>query len=225
MNRFLKIFETALKNQTVTGEDVNEVLSKLKDEAMAPGSLTSGDSTLVPLRDDEVSEDSTTAAVAGFNSPKAFQPNDGQELVIAKMLADAIQKTLAKFGDDATTFDNLEEFRSTFAEKRRLKEYPRRKERFGRDPLGANSRKPDSLDEEAEQTPVDPEELKMGVEVEKEHTTDLKLATQIATDHLKEDPRYYSKLKQCMGLPKDETGALAAPRTIGRIAVGKIVQE
>ena len=100
MNRFLKIFETALKNQTVTGEDVNEVLSKLKDEAMAPGSLTSGDSTLVPLRDDEVSEDSTTAAVAGFNSPKAFQPNDGQELVIAKMLADAIQKTLAKFGDD-----------------------------------------------------------------------------------------------------------------------------
>lgn len=230
MNRFLKIFETALKNknQTVTKDDVNEVLSKLKDEAMSPGSLTSGDSPLVPLRDDEVSEDSTTASVAGFNSPKAFQPQkDGQKLVIAKMLADAIQKTIAKFGDDATTFDSLEEFRSTFAEKTRLKNYCRKKERFGRDPLGAESRKPDSLDEEAEseQTPIDPQELKMGVEVEKEHTTDLKLAMQIATDHLKEDPRYYSKLKRCMELPKDGNGALAAPRTIGRIAVGKIVQE
>jgi hypothetical protein len=152
MNRFLKIFETALNNrpQTVTKDDVNEVLSKLENEAMAPGSLTSGDSTLVPFRDEdeELSEDSTTASVAGFNSAKAFQPQtDGQKLVIAKMLADAIAKA-CQYGDEDTTFDNLEEFRTTFAEKTRMNNYPRRKERFGRDPLGANSRKPDSLDEE-----------------------------------------------------------------------------
>lgn len=39
-------------------------------------------------------------------------------------------------------------------------------------------------------------ELKMGIEVEMEHTNDRKLATEIATDHLKEHPRYYTKLKQ-----------------------------
>lgn len=200
MNRFLKIFETALKNKTVTGEDVNEVLSKLKDEAMAPGSLTSGDSTLVPLKDEEeISEDSTTSAVAGFNCPKTFQPQtDGQKSVIARMIADALEKYCA-FGNDEMTFDNLEEFRTTFAEKTRLKNYPRRKERFGRDPLGANSRKPDSLDEEAESepAPIDPVELTAAIEM----------------------------VKASRKLPKDENGALAAPHTIGRIAIGKIVQE
>lgn len=38
-------------------------------------------------------------------------------------------------------------------------------------------------------------ELKMGIEVEKEHTDDVALATKIAMDHLKEDPKYYTKLK------------------------------
>ena len=47
---------------------------------------------------------------------------------------------------------------------------------------------------------VDVEELKkellMGIEVEKEHTPSEKIASQIAMDHLTEDPEYYSKLKQ-----------------------------
>lgn len=38
-------------------------------------------------------------------------------------------------------------------------------------------------------------ELKQGVKVEKEHTSDPKEAEKIAQDHLKEDPSYYSKLK------------------------------
>lgn len=42
---------------------------------------------------------------------------------------------------------------------------------------------------------LDPKELNMGMEVEKEHTKDEALATKIAMDHLKEDPKYYSKLK------------------------------
>lgn len=37
-------------------------------------------------------------------------------------------------------------------------------------------------------------ELKKGIKVEKEHTSDVKKATRIALDHLFEDPKYYSKL-------------------------------
>jgi hypothetical protein len=41
---------------------------------------------------------------------------------------------------------------------------------------------------------IDQSELKMGMDVEREHTQDDALAMKIAMDHLKEDPRYYSKL-------------------------------
>ena len=43
---------------------------------------------------------------------------------------------------------------------------------------------------------VDPEELKMGIEVEYEHTKDKKIAEKIALDHLAENPHYYSLLKK-----------------------------
>jgi len=39
-----------------------------------------------------------------------------------------------------------------------------------------------------------PEQLKMGVEVEKEHTDDPAVAKKIAKDHLSEDKLYYEKL-------------------------------
>lgn len=39
-------------------------------------------------------------------------------------------------------------------------------------------------------------QLAMGIAVEKEHTTDPALAREIALDHLKEDPEYYSKLNK-----------------------------
>lgn len=42
----------------------------------------------------------------------------------------------------------------------------------------------------------DPEELAIGIDVEKEHTTNEKLAKVIAKQHLAEDPKYYSKLKK-----------------------------
>ncbi len=38
-------------------------------------------------------------------------------------------------------------------------------------------------------------QLQMGVKVEKEHTNDPKKAIEIALDHIKEDPKYYTKLK------------------------------
>jgi hypothetical protein len=46
--------------------------------------------------------------------------------------------------------------------------------------------------------PVEPIELAIGIEIEKEHTTDLEVAKQITMDHLKENPKYYSEPK-----PKD----------------------
>jgi hypothetical protein len=41
----------------------------------------------------------------------------------------------------------------------------------------------------------DPEELAMGVEIEKEHTNSALIAKEIAKDHLSEIPDYYSRLK------------------------------
>lgn len=38
--------------------------------------------------------------------------------------------------------------------------------------------------------------LTMGIAVEREHTTDNKVAREIALDHLMEDPNYYVKLKK-----------------------------
>ena len=49
---------------------------------------------------------------------------------------------------------------------------------------------------------VDPIELALGQTVEMEHTTDPNIATEIALDHLSEDPKYYTKLKKA-GLAKE----------------------
>lgn len=43
---------------------------------------------------------------------------------------------------------------------------------------------------------VDPEQLKMGIEVEKEHTTNPEVARLIALAHLAEDELYYTHLKK-----------------------------
>jgi hypothetical protein len=42
----------------------------------------------------------------------------------------------------------------------------------------------------------DPRQVKMEVEVEKEHTNDPSIAEKIAKQHLAEDPKYYTKLKK-----------------------------
>lgn len=43
---------------------------------------------------------------------------------------------------------------------------------------------------------LDPKQLEMGIKVEMEHTDDPAVAREIALDHLTEDPKYYTKLKQ-----------------------------
>jgi hypothetical protein len=42
----------------------------------------------------------------------------------------------------------------------------------------------------------DPKALEKGIKVEKEHTSDPHIATEIAMDHLTEDPKYYDKLEK-----------------------------
>ena len=41
---------------------------------------------------------------------------------------------------------------------------------------------------------VDPEQLRMGIEVEMEHTTDPEISKRISLDHLAELPDYYTRL-------------------------------
>ena len=48
---------------------------------------------------------------------------------------------------------------------------------------------------DVEDIDYDPEQLKVGIEVEHEHTTNPTIAEIIAKHHLAEDPEYYIKLK------------------------------
>ncbi len=54
---------------------------------------------------------------------------------------------------------------------------------------------------------VDPVELEMGINEEFEHTDNPDTARQIALDHLREDPHYYKKLREC-GLTKSDVELL-----------------
>ena len=55
---------------------------------------------------------------------------------------------------------------------------------------------PGGLADRSKPEDFDKEQLDAGTEVEMEHTKDLKLAQEIAMDHLAEDPDYYKKLKK-----------------------------
>ena len=57
------------------------------------------------------------------------------------------------------------------------------------------SKKLNEIQTPANEKDVDPKELKMGIEVEMEHTDDKAKAKIIALQHLAEDPKYYTKLK------------------------------
>jgi hypothetical protein len=51
-----------------------------------------------------------------------------------------------------------------------------------------------AYDEGITEKDVDPKELAMGIDVEKEHTDNPELAKRIALDHLAEIPDYYTRL-------------------------------
>lgn len=53
---------------------------------------------------------------------------------------------------------------------------------------------PGGVADNASPTPLDVNELAMGIKVELEHTNDPKIAVEIALDHIRETPDYYSRL-------------------------------
>lgn len=61
---------------------------------------------------------------------------------------------------------------------------------------------------------VDPEELKKGIAIEQEHTSNLRIAEKIATDHLVEIPDYYTRLAKMEAEAKGSSNVTKA-RTVG----------
>lgn len=55
---------------------------------------------------------------------------------------------------------------------------------------------PGGLGDNAPDSEFDSKQLEMGIKAELEHTKNKSLAKEIAKDHLKEDPKYYTKLKK-----------------------------
>jgi len=62
-------------------------------------------------------------------------------------------------------------------------------------PFGKSDKIPGGLADNKRPSDFDPEQLAAGIKVELEHTSDPKIALEIAMDHLTEDPNYYIKLK------------------------------
>lgn len=60
------------------------------------------------------------------------------------------------------------------------------------------------LGDEFSEKNFDSKELKMGIDIEKEHTNDSNIAREIAMDHLAEIPDYYSRLKKMEKTVKKE---------------------
>lgn len=81
-------------------------------------------------------------------------------------------------------------------------------------------------------TPADPskvskKELKMGIEVEMEHTDDPKEAAKIALQHLAEDPEYYTKLAS-LGLEGNEHEPMnpgILKKRLGKLSCSKVRAE
>jgi hypothetical protein len=55
---------------------------------------------------------------------------------------------------------------------------------------------PGGKGDKLKESDVDQNELLKGIRVEREHTSDERIAKEIALDHLAEDPKYYTKLER-----------------------------
>lgn len=63
-----------------------------------------------------------------------------------------------------------------------------------------------SVKEKITEAEVDPYELKMGIEIEYEHTADYEIAKRIALDHLSEIENYYTLLTRMESTAKKRKG-------------------
>ena len=70
----------------------------------------------------------------------------------------------------------------------------------------AEDKIPGGLADKASPADFNPKALAQGIKVEMEHTSSAKIAQEIAMDHLKEDPNYYTKLKKIEPAHEDVTG-------------------
>ena len=119
-----------------------------------------------------------------------------EEEIAQNQLKDMSNKTLEKFLETDFSFDELMKFIEEHPESELQKEkvvrllhsfikffnegqYQSWKKKTGKDDKVFNEK-----------------ELEDGVQVELEHTSDSMIANKIAKDHLTEDPKYYSKLKE-----------------------------
>lgn len=73
---------------------------------------------------------------------------------------------------------------------------------------------PGGLGDNKSTNDVDPKELKIGIEVEFEHTDDKDKATEIAMDHLSECPTYYTRLKKMEENCEEDMGTISTPLKI-----------
>lgn len=80
---------------------------------------------------------------------------------------------------------------------------------------------PGGLADNAPDSEFDPEQLKMGIEAELEHTSSKEMAKEIAKDHLKEDPKYYTKLKKMEESITEKSHWAQRKTSKGKKSVGK----
>lgn len=78
---------------------------------------------------------------------------------------------------------------------------------------GKGDKVPGGKADDKPKSDFDPTQMAMGKKVEREHTSDPALASEIATDHLEEIPDYYDRLKKMEdAAPKKEAGILPVPQ-------------
>ena len=87
---------------------------------------------------------------------------------------------------------------------------PSRTPMKGKKAVKAEDKLPGGLADKSSPREFNSKELAKGVKVELEHTGDRDLAQEIAMDHLKEDPRYYTKLAK-VHEESTSSGNIAAP--------------
>ena len=80
---------------------------------------------------------------------------------------------------------------------------------------------PGGLADDVADSEFNPDQLKMGIESELEHTSNREMAKEIAKDHLKEDPKYYTKLKKMEESVNEESHWDQRKSSSGKKAVGK----
>lgn len=136
--------------------------------------------------------------------------DDAKKMVVACLKKDPKYFSKLKMFDDELQNESMQKlFRefyqtstereiSTIMEELRRKRYSKKtfsEQLVNHQTLKSNNKISGGVSDSTSPHHINPVELAMGVAVEMEHTTDEKVAAEIALDHLSKEPNYYSKLK------------------------------